>query len=106
MSETLEVMNQEPLAAHEPLPVSHRPSRVPNYAFPIVGGLFVIIVFCTMIGVLILQPNTEDRKRMRRRDEKRRESRLRQVASESWTTELERTENRIMSDEEMRHVGD
>ena len=33
--------------------------KMPNYALPVIGGLFVILVFCTMIGVLILEPNSE-----------------------------------------------
>jgi len=67
--------------------------------FPMIGGLFVILVFCTMIGFLIVEPGAAERKRMRKREEAKREARLRRVAAESWTTQPDRVDN-------SRHMGE
>ena len=34
---------------------------MPAYAFPLIGGLAVILIFCFMIGLLIMEPGTKER---------------------------------------------
>jgi|EP00354_Favella_ehrenbergii_P003114 hypothetical protein len=52
-----------------------------------------------MIGFLIVEPGAAERKRMRKREEAKREARLRRVAAESWTTQPDRVDN-------SRHMGE
>lgn len=71
LGETLEVMNMPQLA--QTLPAAPMATvegfKVPGYAIPAIGGLFIIMVFCTMIGALILQPNTAQLKKIRKKAE-------------------------------------
>ena len=71
LGETLEVMNMPQLA--QTLPAAPMATvegfKVPGYAIPAIGGIFIIMVFCTMIGALILQPNTAQLKKIRKKAE-------------------------------------
>ena len=71
LGETLEVMNMPQLA--QTLPAAQMATvegfKVPGYAIPAIGGIFIIMVFCTMIGALILQPNTAQLKKIRKKAE-------------------------------------
>lgn len=44
----------------------------------------MIIVFCTMIGVLILEPGSKEQQAKKRRMEIRRRNEVRRIASESF----------------------
>jgi len=68
-------------------------SELPKYTLPLVGGLCVILVFCFMIGLLILEPTSAEREEKKRIQAARRAADLHRIAAESWTTQPERLEN-------------
>lgn len=62
---------------------------------PLVGGLAIILVFCAMIGFLILEPGTKEQIEKRRRKDAERRAKLRKVAMNSWTVQPERLDNHV-----------
>jgi len=67
--------------------------KLPPYTVPLIGGLSIILMFCFMIGLLILEPGTKEKKAKKRKIEEQRQKNLRKIASESWSTQPERLEN-------------
>lgn len=43
-----------------------KPLEMPRYAYPLLGGLCIILIFCFMIGILILEPGSQEKERRRR----------------------------------------
>ena len=57
---------------------------MPPYAFPLIGGLAVILIFCFMIGLLIMEPGTKERlEKQRLLDARRRANSHRGVRAQS-----------------------
>ena len=70
-------------------------SKLPAYAIPLIGGMFIIGVFLLMIGLLILEPGTKEREAKLKIAEKKRQARVRKIAAESWTVQAERLDNQV-----------
>jgi len=58
-----------------------------------IGGLAIILVFCFMIGLLILEPGTKEQDSKRNAIERRRKAEAKQIAAKSWLVQPERLEN-------------
>ena len=48
-----------------------------------------------MIGLLILEPGTKEQQKKKQRLERRRMSKVRQMARDSWTVQPERLDNQV-----------
>jgi hypothetical protein len=68
---------------------------MPSYVIPLIGGMAIILVFCVMIGLLILEPGSKEREAKLKQLEKKRVARMRRIASESWTVQPERLDNQV-----------
>ena len=67
------------------------------WIFPVVGGVFVIMVFCVMIGFLILEPGTKGQEEKKKKVEAIRLAKIKRIAQKSWMLETLRPELQVTS---------